>query len=90
VRSLLSCKSEDVHVVQSQAITGTPWEVPVPRKVIFTVEIFPDKPILKISNRQLVSPFFIIRCTTVYLLYLNVKIYNCERKDLPHTSNPGG
>jgi hypothetical protein len=34
-RNLLSWKSPEEHTSQSQAITGTPWEVPVPRKVIF-------------------------------------------------------
>jgi len=32
--------SVDEHVAQSQAITGTPWDVPVPRKVIFTGSFF--------------------------------------------------
>jgi hypothetical protein len=35
-RNLLSCGSVEVQTSQSQAITGTPCEVPVPKKVIFT------------------------------------------------------
>lgn len=36
-RSLLSCLFVEQHTLQSQAITGTPWDVPVPRNVTFNV-----------------------------------------------------
>ena len=71
VLSLLSCESVERQVLHSQAITGTPCDVPVPRKVIFTLEIFPDKPILKINNRQQAGNFLSIQSTVVYLLYLS-------------------
>ncbi|MCK7531602.1 MAG: hypothetical protein MZV63_11505 [Marinilabiliales bacterium] len=33
---LVHADQQTVHTAHSQAITGTPWDVPVPRKVIFT------------------------------------------------------
>jgi hypothetical protein len=33
VRSLLSCGSLEIHTGQSQVMTGTPMEVPVPKNV---------------------------------------------------------
>ena len=36
----LSCGSFDVHTAQSQAMTGTPWLVPVPKKVIFIAIVY--------------------------------------------------
>lgn len=36
-RSRLSFASVERHTLQLQAMTGTPWEVPVPRKVTFKV-----------------------------------------------------
>jgi hypothetical protein len=35
VRNRLSRESEEVQTLQSQAMSGTPWDVPVPKKVIF-------------------------------------------------------
>ena len=46
VRSLLSLLSVEVHASQLHAITGTPCEVPVPKKVIFNVNGFVLKLIL--------------------------------------------
>jgi hypothetical protein len=57
--------------LQSQAITGTPCDVPVPRKVIFTLKVFHDKPILKINKRQQVMLFLFVQSGAVYLLYLS-------------------
>jgi hypothetical protein len=34
-RNRLSRKSPELHTSQSHAMTGTPWDVPVPKKVIF-------------------------------------------------------
>jgi hypothetical protein len=39
-RKRLSFKSVDLHTAQVQAITGTPWEVPVPRKVTFIFQTY--------------------------------------------------
>src|SRR4051812_49325458 len=39
VRRRLSCLSVDVHTSQSQAITGTPCEVPVPKNVMVTAAV---------------------------------------------------
>lgn len=36
----LSRESFDLQTAQSQAMTGTPWLVPVPKKVIFIVVVY--------------------------------------------------
>jgi hypothetical protein len=42
-RSRLSRRSVDLHTSQLHAITGTPWEVPVPRNVIFIFQPYTTK-----------------------------------------------
>src|SRR5262245_53078699 len=39
-RVRLSCGSVDVHTAQSQAIDGTPWDVPLPKTVTFITSDF--------------------------------------------------
>jgi len=52
VRNRLSRASSEWQVLQSHAITGTPCDVPVPRKVIFTLFYLQNKPILKLGKSQ--------------------------------------
>lgn len=66
----MSLGSSDRQVLQSQAITGTPCDVPVPRKVIFTSVIFPDKPILKFLNSKQEQLFLFRVLVVLILLYL--------------------
>jgi hypothetical protein len=39
-RNLLSLGSVDLQTSQWQPITGTPWEVPVPKNVTLTISLF--------------------------------------------------
>ena len=39
-RKRLSLESSEAQTLQGQAMTGTPWEVPVPKKVTFSLPIF--------------------------------------------------
>ena len=39
LRNRLSRGSFDAHILQGQAITGTPCEVPVPRNVTFKTQV---------------------------------------------------
>jgi len=50
-RVLLSLGSFDAHTAQSHRGTGTPWEVPVPRKVIVS-----GRP-TQFASRQVAAPW---------------------------------
>lgn len=76
VLNLLSQVSSDRQVAQSHAITGTPWEVPVPRNVIFTLLNFHSKPNLKLPNRQHQSAVYV--CCNIRLIFINLPDKNFE------------
>lgn len=61
----------------SQAITGTPCDVPVPKKVIFKSYLFADKPILKFINSKQERSFF-IECAFLYLLLYLINLSNVK------------
>src|SRR5258705_3583574 len=50
-RKRLSRGSSDVQVSQSQAMEGTPVDVPVPRKVSFMIESNVQRPKSKVKSR---------------------------------------